>query len=239
MTATYRAVLAVLVVAGVLTVTPVAATASVAPASPTNDSATSYRAVESNGADSQSYITVLTRQDTEFGDVVATAAGGPSSGSVVVGYSRFGDTDPLEHETRESLHERIAENPGTYVAELARRTDTHVSTVRYHVRVLVDEGLVERRSERGRTHLSPAGSDDGPAPAVEDGTRRSILDSLAQQGAATGEELSERLDLSKSTLSYHLQRLADDGLIAREEAGREVVNVLTATVDGTRATAQD
>lgn len=176
--------------------------------------------------------------DTGAG-LVELGGSGPVPGVLVVGYSRFEDPEPLGHDTRQRLYGVITDSPGVYVAELARRTDTHVSTVRYHLRVLAAAGLIERTTVHGRSHLSPAGSDAAPRPAcAEDGTRRAVLVSLDREGEATGRELSERLGLTESTVSYHLQRLADDGLVERENDGRTVVNALATGLDAP-ATADD
>lgn len=147
---------------------------------------------------------------------------------LLAGYSRFGGSDdPLAHETRADIYEAVNEDPGIYVAKLARVTDTPVSTVRYHTRVLVREGLVEQRTERGRSRLVPA-RQEADLVAVDDGTRRALLVALAERGPATGSDLASHLDLSKSTVSYHLGRLEADGLVERDREGRTVQNALSA-----------
>ncbi|WP_135302327.1 winged helix-turn-helix transcriptional regulator [Haloarcula amylovorans] len=151
----------------------------------------------------------------------------------VAGYTRFGDSDPLEHETRQRLFDAVSTDPGVYVTELARETDTHVSTTRYHVRVLVDEGLIQRTNENGRSYLFPAHAENSVSPAtVEDGTRRALLSALDRHGSATGGELAEQVSLTKSTVSYHLQRLQEDGLIDRQRDGRSTINALADGISG-------
>lgn len=183
-------------------------------------------AVESGSAipdalsDSSAVKTALSEGGSTILDIVGVTP-------LVAGYSRFGDTDPLAHETRQSIYETVREDPGIYVAELARVTDTPVSTVRYHTRVLLDAGLVEQQSERGRNRLVPAQMDTDAVVSVE-GTRRDILVALDDHGPATGSDLSSRLGLSKSTVSYHLDRLEADGLVQRDRSGRTVTNDATA-----------
>ena len=146
---------------------------------------------------------------------------------LIAGYSRFDDPEPMGHETREAIYDTVTADPGIYLAELARQTDTPVSTVRYHTRVLVRENLLERREGKGRTRLVPTEMAENDVVTVEEGTPENLLLALDALGRATGSELAAELDLTKSTVSYHLGRLAEDGLIERETAGRTVENSLT------------
>lgn len=146
---------------------------------------------------------------------------------LVAGYSRVATEDPLNHETRAALYETVERDPGVYLAELARATDTPVSTVRYHVRVLERAALVERRSRGGRSHVVPADADTGPLTALDGETQRTLLATLDCMEPATGADLAAELDLTKSTVSHHLSRLAEADLVAREPVGRTVENRLT------------
>lgn len=226
-----------LVAVAVLTVTPAAATAQSTLAPASGDRTGQAAIYQTETVD---YVESVSDSRTTYADVVTSAAaGGRGHTTTEVRNSRFGDVEPLGHDTRERLYDVISEDPGVYLTELARRTETPVSTVRYHVRVLVDAGLVERTTERGRTHLSPAGLDDALSPVrLEDGTRRAILVALDRLDRATGQELADHLGLTEATLSYHLQRLSDDGFVVREDDGRTVVNALATGAANLHATAE-
>ena len=172
-------------------------------------------------ATSAEVTTALTADGASILDVVGVTP-------LVAGYSRFEDPDPLAHETRESIYSTVRDEPGIYVARLARVTDTPVSTVRYHTRVLVDAGLLERLPDSSRNRLVPADMDTEAVVTV-DGTRRDLLRALHEHGPVTGSDLAARLGLSKSTVSYHLERLETDGLIERDQSGRTVTNDVTPT----------
>lgn len=139
------------------------------------------------------------------------------------GYSRHdGDGGPLAHETRARLFEAIESQPGRHLTALGEATDTPRSTVRYHVRVLEREGVVTVDRGDGRTRLFPAATDDGDrrlAAALQREGAAAVLRSLAADGPDTVTGLAERLDRAPSTVSHHLGRLAEDGLVARERDG--------------------
>jgi DNA-binding transcriptional ArsR family regulator len=66
-----------------------------------------------------------------------------------------------------------------------------------------------------------------------------LLDALADLGTAHVGLLAEELDRDPSTVSHHLQRLADDELVVRERDGRAVVNRLADPVADTVARRRD
>jgi DNA-binding transcriptional ArsR family regulator len=155
--------------------------------------------------------------------------GAPDGGGRVLlalggaGYGRNdGDDGPLAHGTRARLFEAIESRPGRHLTALGEATDTPRSTVRYHVRVLEREGVVTVDRGDGRTRLFPAATDDGDrrlAAALRREGAAAVLRSLAADGPDTVTGLAERLDRAPSTVSHHLGRLAEDGLVARERDG--------------------
>jgi DNA-binding transcriptional ArsR family regulator len=58
--------------------------------------------------------------------------------------------------------------------------------------------------------------------ALSDPTRRSLLQTIAEQPAATATELASELPISRQAVLKHLAALADAGLVDRERSGREV-----------------
>lgn len=150
-----------------------------------------------------------------------------------LGYSRYDDTDPLDHQTRRALFDHVRSEPGTYLTAASEATDVSISTARYHLRVLEHENLVEDVSIHGKRRFLPADADatDGAlGPALADDATASLLDALAGRGPASVSELADAVDRDPSTVTHHLQRLEDDGLVVREREGRSVTNRLAADV---------
>jgi DNA-binding MarR family transcriptional regulator len=140
-------------------------------------------------------------------------------------YSRYDDSDPLEHEARAAVFEVVEESPGSYLSELAERADLPLSTTRHHVRVLEREDLLMGAKVRGKRRFYPAFTEGIElAAAMNDAATASILDALARLGAASVSDLAGELDRDPSTISHHLQRLEADDLVVREREGRAVMN---------------
>ena len=153
---------------------------------------------------------------------------------VGLGYSRYDDSDPLEHETRADIQAVIREEPGVHLSAVAEATDAPLSTVRHHLDVLADEGLVYDADLRGRRRYFPAEETD-PAlqAALADEATAAVVEALDGFGPAAVGDLAEAVDRDRSTLSHHLDRLEEDGVVERERDGRAVVNRLSPTARAT------
>ncbi|WP_336135065.1 winged helix-turn-helix transcriptional regulator [Natronomonas amylolytica] len=143
-------------------------------------------------------------------------------------YSRYDDSDPLEHEAREEVYEIVNESPGSYLSELSEEADLPLSTTRHHVRVLEREDLVSGAKLRGKRRFYPAYAEGVElAAALNDEATATIIDAIARLGAASVSDLADDIGRDPSTISHHLQRLEEDGIITREREGRAVMNKLS------------
>jgi predicted transcriptional regulator len=144
----------------------------------------------------------------------------------IAGYAlHSGDT--LEHDTRAELASAIEDNPGAYLSELADASDASMSTVRYHLKVLERETVVTPVKIRGKRRYFPGDERaDELAAAMADDATESVLRALATVGPASVSALADELDRDPSTVTHHLDRLQESGLVERERDGRSVVNSL-------------
>ena len=162
------------------------------------------------------------------GPIKSIGCGTAGKLGVLCGYSRYDGSDPLEHDLRERIHATVESDPGTFLSELSDRLDTSLSTIRHHLRVLEDESLLTSEKINGKRRYYPVAIDDPQlVAAVGEPATASVLDTLSRLGPASGAELAEALDRDPSTVSHHLTRLADAGLIEREQQGRTVVSQLS------------
>lgn len=137
--------------------------------------------------------------------------------------------DPLELAIRRRLYALVQEYPGLHVREAARQLGTSMALVEYHLRLLTETGLVLVAKEDGYARLYPA---EGPAPKPGEREAVGLLRQrhplritlvLLDDGPAKHKDLAEATGLGKSTLSFHLRKLEDAGLVARDGEGRFAV----------------
>lgn len=149
----------------------------------------------------------------------------------LLGYQRSDDSDPLAHDGRARIHRCVTTCEGAYLSEIARTTGIPLSTVRYHLRILEHEGLVTDTKVLGKRWYVPVGADRPERDlALDDGPVRTVLETLADGGPGSVSDLAERVDRDPSTVTHHLSRLEDAGLVERERDGAAVVNRLAPEV---------
>jgi predicted ArsR family transcriptional regulator len=124
------------------------------------------------------------------------------------------------------IEELDAAPGGLDTSELARRLDVHANTVRFHLGVLADAGLVTGtplRGERGRPRILYARTAGPPEPADEHRLLATILTGAVAQesdGPARAEQAGRAWGRYLAPKPLPLARLTD------EDAAREVVGVL-------------
>ncbi|WP_136591941.1 winged helix-turn-helix transcriptional regulator [Salinigranum halophilum] len=168
--------------------------------------------------------------DDQFAREVGDTLRGPSGLVVLAGYSRLDETDPLSHPLRAELYEAVAQSPGTYPTALTDRLDTPRSTLRYHLRVLEDADLVSPTAVDGRRRYvtTEAGAAERALVAVDEGTTAgALVEHLGREGTATVGDLADGVDRTTATVSYHLERLEEAGVVERTRDGQAVRNRLT------------
>ncbi|RQG97761.1 winged helix-turn-helix transcriptional regulator [Natrarchaeobius chitinivorans] len=150
----------------------------------------------------------------------------------LLGYQRFSDDDPLEHDARSAIYKEIRSSPGTYLAEISDETGVPVQTARYHLRILEFENLVSRKDVRGHRRYFPIDTESAELDAaLNDEATAAVLYALADDGPDSVSGLADTLDRDPSTVTHHLGRLEEDGLVERERDGRAVVNRLSADAE--------
>jgi len=119
----------------------------------------------------------------------------------------------------------VSSKPGIHMRELGRTVGLSLSGVGHHLRVLEEEGLVVGLSDGYYRRFFPSHLVLEPeARRLDNADRRllaecrrtpslAIILSLAVDGPLTHREIGHRLRKSKGTVSYHLSRLVDAGLV--------------------------
>jgi predicted transcriptional regulator len=144
-------------------------------------------------------------------------------------YSRYDDSDPLEHDARADVYDVVNDAPGAYLSEVADEAGLPLSTARHHIRVLEREDLVSGAKVRGKRRFYPAYTQGIElAAALNDEATAVVIDAISRLGASSVSDLADELGRDPSTVSHHLKRLAEDDIIVRERDGRAVMNKLSA-----------
>lgn len=118
--------------------------------------------------------------------------------------------------TREQIFGTISRCPGIHFNELVRRLELAPGQVQYHVKRLVREDRIVREACFGRTHHFPCGVDGADRQVIallRRETPRAIVTKVLEVDSIERRALAADLDLAESTVSYHLDRLEEAGVI--------------------------
>lgn len=137
--------------------------------------------------------------------------------------------DPLEVESRRRIYEALQDSPGSHFSELKRTLEMATGTLQYHLRVLEERGLIDTREDGRYTRYFPTFEVDRRDKELlgllrQETPRRIVLDLLEHDGAQLT-QVSDRLDLAPSTISFHMDKLVEAEVVEKPERGRyEIVD---------------
>jgi predicted transcriptional regulator len=123
----------------------------------------------------------------------------------------------LELESRKIIFELIRSKPGTYLREIERELGMGIGMLTYHLKVLVDAGMI--RTEKEGNHIryfisnSFIPQNQRTLSYLRNRSSRIILIHTLDRDSVSLPQLSDLTGLSPSTLNYHLKRLSSAGLI--------------------------
>lgn len=123
-------------------------------------------------------------------------------------------------ETRTRIQECVYLNPGVHFNEISRKLDIATGQTQYHLRKLIRGERLEKESIAGRTHYYPPTYSEwerGAIALLRRETTREIVLYLLRNNRATPAELTDRLDLARSTIEWHLSRLIDREIVTKEQ----------------------
>lgn len=125
--------------------------------------------------------------------------------------------------TRSDVLACVEKFPGAHLRGIERLTELPLGQVLYHLDRLERMGIVASQRDAGFRRYYPTATVGRAekkylAALRHDATRRIAL-ALLERGPAPHKDLQEHLAVAGSTLSFHLQRLLDAGVITRQRSG--------------------
>lgn len=128
-------------------------------------------------------------------------------------------TDVLSVASRRRIFECVSTHPGAHLRDVARRCTMPLGTSLYHLDYLETSGLVvSRRDGRYKRYFAShtVGRREKEVLSLlrHDAPRR-LVEALLTRGPSTQRELCDAVGVSRSTVSFHLNRLVVDQVVAR------------------------
>lgn len=149
------------------------------------------------------------------------------TGFLSLNFRRVRKRAVLENDWRARIYRYIAANPGSGFAEIMRSFPVNRGTLHYHLGILCRERLIVSFSVHRRTYLFQ-NSGTFSVPEMDAITRLRnraglpICRVLARLPEATREDIARILQVTGSTVSWHMRRLCDAQVVTAEREGRSV-----------------
>lgn len=121
-------------------------------------------------------------------------------------------------ETRDQVTKCVRSDPGIHFNELVRTLDLAPGQVQYHIRTLVNRGTLVGEALYGKTHYYPPDYDEWERRSLallRRETAADIVACLMDAGPMRPVEITERVGIARSTLSWHTNRLVDSDIVEK------------------------
>ena len=148
-------------------------------------------------------------------------------------FAALGATTPLvrlsedddQSDVRDAIVGYLAATPGAHFSKLRDDLQLGTGETQHHLRRLERDGTVEHRKDGDYKRYFPAGRfsdfEQRALGYLRRETPRGMLIALLREPDASGAEIADAVDVSRSTVSKYATELETAGLLARED-GYEV-----------------
>ena len=151
-----------------------------------------------------------------------------------LGFRRIARKNILDSVSRHAVYDCIHADPGIRITELVRNTGLSRGSVNYHLALLAITGKITTLRTHGDISYFENSGKYSPAEQkvlkyLRGETERRILSTLLAAPRATRSDLEEILSLSGPTVTWHMKRLSDDGMVTIAKDGRFSFYALSGT----------
>jgi predicted transcriptional regulator len=133
--------------------------------------------------------------------------------------------DNVTLENRKKIFDYISNNPGVHLRKISRDINIHLSTLRYHLDYLEEEGLISSKKEDNLRIYYASGKlnplEKILTPLLQQKRFRDIIIALIEAPDLTSSQLAQKFSLSPSTTSKYMNILEKRDIVSHEKIGRE------------------
>ncbi len=127
--------------------------------------------------------------------------------------------------TRKRIYEEIVKSPGLHFRELQKRLNMPTGMLEYHIDVLLREEVIVAKKDGRYRRFFPntemTRSERKIMSALRSRVRRRIVIYLIENGKCRATDIAKDMGMQASSLSYHLSKLVNEGILGKDVLGRE------------------
>ena len=130
----------------------------------------------------------------------------------------------LELENRRRIYQLISKYPGMYLREMEKELDLAVGVLEYHLNYLVKKEMLSTEEEGNKIRYFVSGDisygDKTIIALLRQKVPRRIVVYLMLDPDINFKDVQEQFQISKSTLSFHMKKLTEAGVVTATKEGR-------------------
>ncbi|NNL58765.1 MAG: winged helix-turn-helix transcriptional regulator [Nitrosopumilus sp.] len=124
--------------------------------------------------------------------------------------------------------EFIINNPSSHLRKIKNNLGFSMGTIQYHLNALEKEGKIKSvKTTFYKNYYHINESDDKILSVFNLESPRSIILYLLQHEPSTHQDIAKRVELSSSTVSWHMKRLLELNIVESEYSGKYTLYHLT------------
>ena len=138
--------------------------------------------------------------------------------------------DYLALESRKKIYALIANSPGLHKREIARELSMSLSTIDYHLHYMEKKAIVSAKHDgkykRYFVSEKTSPEDKRIMPLLRQETPRRIIMFVLQNPKAIHKEICKNINKAPSTISFHIKKLIESGIVEEISLGKEKAYVV-------------
>ncbi|MFX0082007.1 MAG: winged helix-turn-helix transcriptional regulator [Candidatus Hodarchaeota archaeon] len=143
------------------------------------------------------------------------------------GKSYLSLSDIFENENRIKILNQILNNPGVHHNELLRNCDLQKGQLQWHLDVLLKNHIIKKEKYGQYTIYYPILSsfetdDNLKYLNLKSKTTSEVLNIIEENPGINSSEISRLLNLSRTTIKYHIDKLSEENIIKLVKKGRKI-----------------
>jgi predicted transcriptional regulator len=142
---------------------------------------------------------------------------------------------PPPQGTKKRVKDHITSHPGMHARRIGKELGLTRGDLQYHLYALEKEGLIRTRRRGLYKFVFPSNifgeKQEIVLSLLSQETPSEILLFLVQKPDATQTDLVEHLSFSAAAVSWHMDRMVKEGVVARKKAGKFVEYRVTVSAD--------
>jgi len=135
-------------------------------------------------------------------------------------YSKLRPEHILNNRLRKRIYVYVQNHPGEHFRSILSHLNLTNGTLAHHLYTLEKEDLIRSQRDGLYRRFYPAGYQIDPGQVSLTIIQKRIMDKVTEEPGLSQKEISEKLDLSNSTVNYNIKSLRDKELIEVRKEGK-------------------